>query len=252
MNHELLQQQEDRYELERTIHALEQQLPELEERVDGAGAVFMTLYEYMAEREKHPVYLIKKLLKKDDAEFIRRYQDAVDAEAQLKQAEIALEACKNERAAAMTKLIKLPNISVMWVRAKKDPETVKVFAKAEAHYCMERLKPLMDANLDALKALADFLVENQYAPKIPQSEFNELLNASIAAAEACQPYLSRYQDALEFLPNFFFQIRDYYVDPKNFIWNAKFGKAFHDRVFTAIEQVSTQKDRVITNLTFGA
>ena len=73
MNHELLEQQKSRYELELRMHTLDEQIVELEERVDGAGAVFMTLYEYMAEREKHPVYLIRKLLKKDDPEFIERY-----------------------------------------------------------------------------------------------------------------------------------------------------------------------------------
>ena len=175
----------------------------------------------------------------------------MEAEAQLKKAEEALEACKKERGQVGAQLLKLPTIDLLRIRAKKDPETMKVFADAEAHYCMERLIPLMDANVAALQELYDFLLEYKQAPKISQSEFNEFFKATIAAAEKCLPYLNRFQDALQYLPNLFFAIREYYVDPKGFLWSAKFGKDYTDRVLTAIEQVKTQKDRVITNLTFG-
>ncbi len=249
MENVILEQQRSRYELEQMILDLDTKMPELEEQVDGAGAVFMTLYEYMAEREKNPVYLVKKLFKKDDAEFIQRYKDAVDAEAQLKKAEEALEAAKQEREQAASQLAKLPSIDLLRIRAKKDPETFKAFSKAEAHYCAQRLMSLMDANWQALQELADFLQEHEQAPKIPQSEFNRLLKASIAAAEACQPYLDTFRNALgQNISDFFFHIREYYLDPKEFIWDARNGRNYSDRVNTAMKQVREQKDRVHSSL----
>lgn len=248
MENNVLQQQAERYDLERQIRDLETREPELQERVDGASAVFMTLYEYMAAHEKSLTGRLKKLLKKQDDELVTRYNDAVEAERQLKQAEDALEACQNARKAAAEQLAKIPSIERLWAQAKKDQETARAFALAEAGYCAELLLPLMDANMQILQEFADFLADAEQGPKIPQSEFNAHFKAALAAAKECQPLLARFQNTLVYLPNLFFRIRDYYVDPQEFIWSAKNGRSYYDRVVAAKMQVAEQKDRVVSNL----
>lgn len=249
MLNEILEQQKARYDLERKLHALQLREDELAQEVESAGNIFMVLYEAMAEHEKSLAYKMKKLFKKPDPEFVERYNDAVEAERQLKQAEDELEACRKDKAQIAVQLTKLPSHDLLRIRARKDPETYKVFSKAEAHYWAEKLDPLLNANWQALRELADFLRENEQAPKFPQSEFNRLFGASIAAAETCQRHLDKFRNALgQNHADLFFNIRQYYMDPKEFIWDARNGKSYSDRVITAMKQVREQQDRVKSSL----
>lgn len=244
MEHIILEQQQARYDLERKLHFLQLREDELVREVESAGDIFMVLYEAMAEREKNPIYMVKKLLKKPDPEFESRYNDAVEAESQLKRAEEELEACRKEKTQTAVQLTKLPSNDLLWVRARKEPDIIKTFAEGEARYCAERLAPLMDANWQALRELADFLKEHEGTLPFPQSEFNRLFDKSIAAGEACRPYLARFNKAMPFFENLFFSVKEYYYDPKDFIWNAKNGPGFHNRTVTAMKQVKDQKERI--------
>lgn len=244
MGHVILEQQQARYDLERKLHTLQLREEELAREVESSENIFMTLFDAMTEYEHSLACKMKKLLRKPDPELEELRSDTTLAESQLKQAEDELEACRKEKAKTAAQLVKLPSFALLWIRAKKEPDIIKIFAEGEARYCAERLIPLMEVNRQVLRELADFLRENERAVPFPQSEFNRLFDQSIAAGEACRPYLARFENAMDYFQNLFFSVKEYYYDPKDFIWNAKNGPSFHDRAAAAMKQVKSQKESI--------
>ncbi len=241
MDNELLQQVKSFYDLEGQIKVLRKQEAELTERVEGAEAVLSTLSWELSDRENSIGAKLKKLLKKDDPELDALRDDVRQAEHQLSKVQNELAACKQELAAANSKKIRLPMLTTLRRRAQQDPETAKAFGKLELKCCVEQVNPLLDANRQALRELADFYREHKLEKPFPQTEFNRLFNGTIAAAEACMVYLTRIETVLEGLkcPHSF---KPYYYHYKDFLWDAGNGPDIEDRAKTAMQQIKAEKD----------
>jgi len=244
MQHEVLEQLKARYALEREMQSLDNQIPELEQEVESSENIFLVLVDAMTARERNLIVILKKLFGKIDDELAELVEEATLAEEQMDQAAEALEACRNARKEARSRLASLPSVATLRARAKKDPETSRAFADLDIRYCVEQLLPLMDENIRIIKEYRDCLPHLHDRENFSQSEANRIYKAVVEAPNPSLPLLARLELGAEMI-GAEFRVMAYYAHAKEFfLGNFLVATSDERKCEIALKEIDAQKRQI--------